>query len=221
LLLAVVAVSHLDKGLKMFSSAVQLLRAGFVAVGFAAISASAVAQDAPDALVRKVTDDVVAAIKSDKDVQSGNSAKILQLVDAKVLPHFDFTRMTRLAMGRNWQQTTPEQQTALIKEFRTLLVRTYSTALGQYRSQTVDVKQLKLDGKETDVTVRSTVNNGSAKIPLDYAMEKQASGWKIYDVLVDGVSLVTTYRSSFNQEIQSGGVDALVKSLAQRNATGK
>jgi phospholipid transport system substrate-binding protein len=207
------------------SVSVALLKRNFFALTFvlvAGMSLAAIAQEStPDALVRKVSEDVVAAIKADKDVQAGNSAKILQLVDSKVLPHFDFNRMTRLAMGRNWQTATPEQQAALVKEFRTLLVRTYSTALSQYKNQTVVVKQLRADPKDTEVNVKTVIaqpgsNNG---IPIDYSMEKQSGGWKIYDVLVDGVSLVTTYRSSFNQQIQNGGVDSLVKS---RNAqTGK
>jgi phospholipid transport system substrate-binding protein len=202
----------------------RLLQQSFAAVSLAAVATFAVvtaasAQDAPDALVKKVSDDVIAAIKSDKDVQSGNNAKILALVDAKVLPHFDFTRMTRLAMGRNWQAANPEQQTALVKEFRTLLVKTYSTALSQYKDQSIEVKPFRADGKETDVVVKSSISGGpGGKIPLDYAMEKQAGGWKIYDVLVDGVSLVTNYRSSFNQQVQQGGVDGLLKSLQQRNA---
>ncbi len=205
---------------------IPLLKRNFFAGALALIATglmpfAAVAQGvAPDALVRTVSEDVVAAIKADKDVQAGNSAKILQLVDSKVLPHFDFNRMTRSAMGRNWQTATPEQQAALVKEFRTLLVRTYSTALSQYKNQTVVVKQLRADPKDTEVNVKTVIaqpgsNNG---IPIDYSMEKQPGGWKIYDVLVDGVSLVTTYRSSFNQQIQNGGVDSLVKSLAQRNA---
>jgi phospholipid transport system substrate-binding protein len=198
----------------------RLIQKTMIAAAALALTASvAFAQDAPDALVKKVSDDVIAAIKSDKDVAAGNNAKILALVDAKVLPHFDFTRMTRLAMGRNWQTATPEQQTALVKEFRTLLVKTYSTALSGYKDQSIEIKPFRADPKETDVIVKSSIAGGAGgKIPLDYAMEKQASGWKIYDVLVDGVSLVTNYRSSFNQQVQQGGVDSLIKSLQQRNA---
>lgn len=177
------------------------------------------AQDAPDQIVKKAADDVIAAIKTDKDVQAGNFAKISVLAEEKVLPFFDFGRMTRLAMGRNWAQATPEQQAALTKEFKTLLVRTYSTALAQYKNQTIEVKPLKLAPTDTEATVRTAVVQGSGpSIPIDYSMEKQSGGWKVTDVLVDGVSLVTNYRSAFNDQIKKDGVDGLIKSLSARNS---
>ena len=185
----------------------------------ALLPALALAQEAPDALVKRVTDEVLAIIKADKDLQSGNSRKVAELADAKVLPHFDFTRMTRLAVGRNWQQASDAQKEQLVKEFRTLLVRTYSTSLTAYRNQKIEVKPSKMGAQDKDVVVRTQViQPGGPAIPIDYAMEKADSGWKVYDVVIDGASLVTTYRSSFNDQIQKGGIDGLVKTLAERNA---
>jgi phospholipid transport system substrate-binding protein len=177
------------------------------------------ADEAPDAMVKRIADDVVAIVKSDKDLQAGNSAKVVQLAEQKVLPHFDFTRMTRLAVGRNWQQATPEQREALTKEFRTLLVRTYSSSLSQYRDQKIQVKPLQMSPSDEDVIVRTAiVQENGPQIPIDYRMEKtKDQGWKVYDVVIDGASLVTTYRGSFNDQIQRGGIDALVKTLQERN----
>ena len=182
------------------------------------VPAAAAAQEAPDALVKRVTDEVLTIIKADKDLQSGNSRKIAELAEAKVLPHFDFTRMTRLAVGRNWQQASEPQKEQLVKEFRTMLVRTYSTSLTAYRNQKIDVKPLKMAAADKEVTVRTAViQQGGPQIPIDYAMEKTDSGWKVYDVVIDGASLVTTYRSTFNEQVQKGGIDGLVKTLAERN----
>ena len=184
----------------------------------ALVPAAAAAQEAPDALVKRVTDEVLAIIKADKDLQAGNSRKIAELAEAKVLPHFDFTRMTRLAVGRNWQQANDAQKEQLVKEFRTMLVRTYSTSLTAYRNQTIEVKPAKMGAADKEVTVRTAViQQGGPQIPIDYAMEKADSGWKVYDVVIDGASLVTTYRSTFNEQVQKGGIDGLVKTLADRN----
>jgi phospholipid transport system substrate-binding protein len=190
----------------------------FVLILAACAPLVAAAQEAPDALVKRVTDEVLTIIRSDKDLQSGNTQKVVQLAEQKVLPHFDFTRMTRLAVGRNWQQANEAQKESLTKEFRTLLVRTYSTSLSAYRNQTIEVKPLKMSAGDKEVTVRTqVVQQGGPPIPIDYAMEKADSGWKVYDVVIDGASLVTTYRSSFNDQIAKGGVDGLVKTLAERN----
>jgi len=179
---------------------------------------AALAQEAPDALVKRVTNEVLAIIKADKDLQSGNSRKIAELAEAKVLPHFDFTRMTRLAVGRNWQQANDAQKEQLVKEFRTMLVRTYSTSLTAYRNQTIEVKPVKMAAADKEVTVRTAViQQGGPQIPIDYAMEKADSGWKVYDVVIDGASLVTTYRGTFNEQVQKGGIDGLVKTLVERN----
>jgi phospholipid transport system substrate-binding protein len=143
---------------------------------------------------------------------------VVDLAEEKVLPHFDFERMTRLAVGRNWSQASDPQKQALIKEFRTLLVRTYSTSLSQYRNQTIDVKPTKVAAADKEATVRTAViQQGGPPIPIDYSMEKVDSGWKVYDVVIDGASLVTTYRGTFNDQIQKGGIDALVKTLQDRN----
>jgi len=183
---------------------------------------AAAAQEAPDALVKRVTDEVLAIIKADKDLQAGNPQKVVSLAEQKVLPHFDFTRMTRLAVGKNWQQANDAQKESLTKEFRTMLVRTYSTSLSAYRNQTIEVKPLKMAAGDKEVTVRTqVVQQGGPPIPIDYAMEKADSGWKVYDVVIDGASLVTTYRGSFNDQIQKGGIDGLVKTLADRNKSGQ
>ena len=191
-----------------------------LAVAFIAFFASiaAHAQEAPDAMVRRTTDEVLAIIKADKDLQAGNSRKVAELAEQKVLPHFDFTRMTRLAVGKNWQQANDAQKESLTKEFRTMLVRTYSTSLSAYRNQAIEVKPLKMAAGDKEVTVRTqVVQPGGPPIPIDYAMEKADSGWKVYDVVIDGASLVTTYRSSFNDQISKGGVDGLIKALVDRN----
>jgi phospholipid transport system substrate-binding protein len=190
----------------------------FIAFLAALLPAIALAQEAPDALVKRIADELVAIIKSDKDLQAGNSRKVVELAEQKVLPHFDFARMTRLAVGRNWAQASDPQKEALTKEFRTLLVRTYSTSLSQYRNQTIEVKPTKIAAQDTEATVRTAVlQQGGPPIPIDYAMEKTDSGWKVYDVIIDGASLVTTYRGSFNDQIQKGGIDGLVKTLQERN----
>jgi phospholipid transport system substrate-binding protein len=171
---------------------------------------------APDALVRKSIDEVLALIKADKNLAGGQ--KLLDVIEEKVLPHFNFARMTRLAVGRNWSQASDAQKEALTREFRTLLVRTYSTSLSQYRNQTIDVRPTKVTAQDKDVVVKTLVNQpGGQPIPIDYGMERTDSGWKVYDVVVDGVSLVTTYRGSFNDQIQKSGLDGLVKTLADRN----
>jgi len=180
----------------------------------------AVAQDVqgPDALVKEVTQDVIVIVKQDKDIQAGNTKKTIALVEQKVLPHFNFTRMTALAMGVNWRKATPDQQKLLIDQFRTLLVRTYSTALTSYRNQTIDFKPLRAQPADTDVTVRSEVRqSGAESVTIDYSMEKTSSGWKVYDVVVGGVSLVTTYRDTFANEIRNAGVDGLIKTLSDKN----
>jgi phospholipid transport system substrate-binding protein len=188
------------------------------ALAAALVSVAAFAQEAPDALVKRTADEVLAVIKSDKDLQSGNSAKVVELAEQKVLPHFDFERMTRLAVGRNWNQANDAQKQALVKEFRTLLVRTYSSSLAQYRNQTIEVKPSRAGAGDTETVVRTAIiQQGGPPIPIDYSMEKAGGDWKVYDVVIDGASLVTTYRGTFNDQIQRGGVDSLVKTLQDRN----
>jgi len=190
-----------------------------VGVAFAFIAGSAIAQEAPDAMVKRVSQEVLTIIKSDPKVQAGDQARIREVVETKLLPNFDFERLTALAMGRNWRQATPEQQKQLVEQFRTLLVRTYSGALTQYRDQTMDYKPLRADANATEVTVRTeVVRQGQAPVPIDYSMAKAASGWKVYDVIVGGVSLVTNYRDEFNEQIKSGGIDGLIKTLQAKNS---
>ena len=173
---------------------------------------------APDALARSVTDEVLALIHADKEIQAGNQKKVLELVEAKVLPHFSFVSMTQLAMGRNWREANAEQQKRLIGEFRTLLVRTYTTALTQYKNQVVVYKPVRMAANDTDVVVQSMVKQASGPpVAVDFNMEKTDHGWKVYNVKIEGISLVENYRNTFNTEIQRHGVDGLIKSLADKN----
>jgi phospholipid transport system substrate-binding protein len=191
---------------------------------FVAAAFPALAQEAPDAMVKRVAEEVLQIVRTDPKVQAGDQQRIREVIEAKLLPHFDFERMTALAMGRNWQKATPEQQKALADQFRTLLVRTYSGALSQYRDQKMDYKPLRAEAAATEVTVRTEViRSGQVPVQIDYGMTKTASGWKAYDVIVGGVSLVTNYRDEFNEQIKSGGVDGLIKTLTEKNknATGK
>ncbi len=184
----------------------------------AAVPLAALAAEAPDALVRRVTDEVLAIVRADADLQKGDQSKVVQLAEAKVLPHFDFARMTRLAMGRNWSKASDAEKEALVKAFRTMLVRTYSSSLGQYRNQKIEVKPLRATPQDEDVTVRTAViQQGGPPIPIDYAMEKAPEGWKVYDVVIDGASLVTTYRGTFNEQVRKSGVSGLVQALEERN----
>lgn len=187
----------------------------FAAVGARGAGAQVLA---PDALARSVTDEVLALIRADKELQAGNPKKVLELVDAKVLPHFSFASMTQLAMGRNWRQASPEQQKRLIGEFRALLVRTYTTAFTQYRNQSVEYKPVRMAANDTDVVVQSLIKQPTgAPVAVDYNMEKTAEGWKVYNVKIEGVSLIENYRNTFNTEIQKNGVDGLIKALADKN----
>jgi len=180
--------------------------------------ALAQAQEGPEALVKRVSEDVIATIKSDPQVQAGNQARIREVMEAKLLPNFDFARMTALVMGKNWRAATPEQQARLTDEFRTLLVRTYSSALNKYRDETIDYKPLRMNPADTEVTVRTAVMKpGGSPVQIDYSMTKTPAGWKAYDVIVGGVSLVTNYRDEFNEQIKNGGVDGLIKTLAEKN----
>jgi phospholipid transport system substrate-binding protein len=183
-----------------------------------AFSFAAYGQDAADEVIRKNVNEVLAALKSDKDLQAGDAKKLEKLAEEKILPHFNFPHMTQLAVGRNWKDASDAQKTSLTDQFRTLLLRTYSSTLSQYRNQTIDVKPLKASADAEVVVKTAVIQSGGQPIPIDYSMEKTPSGWKVYDVLIDGVSLVTNYRSSFNTEIKTNGVDGLIKSLTDRNA---
>jgi len=174
---------------------------------------------APDVLIKTTAQDVLAIVKQDKEIQAGNQKKILELVDQKVLPHFDFTRMTQLAAGKNWRAATPVQKQALVTEFRNLLVRTYTKAFTQYSDQTVDVKPLKMAADATEVTVKTSISKpGAQPIQVDYEMKKTAAGWKAYDISIDGASMVMSYRGTFATQVAQSGIDGLIKTLADKNA---
>ena len=189
-----------------------------VLCALSATSASATTDLAPDALARSVTDEVLAIIRADKELQAGNPQKVMQLVETKVLPHFNFIRMTQLAVGRNWRQASPDQQKVLTEEFKTLLVRTYAAAFTQYRNQTVDYRPVRMTPADTDVVVKSFVKQPTGQpIAIDYSMEKLAGTWKVYDVKIEGISLVENYRNTFTGEITRGGVDGLIRTLNDKN----
>jgi phospholipid transport system substrate-binding protein len=174
---------------------------------------------APDALVKKVTEDTLSIVRSDQDIRAGNRKKTIDLVETQILPYFDFTRMTRLAMGKNWRQADSQQQQTLVNEFRTLLVNTYASAFTDYKDQTVDIKPLRIESGDTDVVVRTVINqqNGQPPVAIDYNMEKIDNGWKVYDFTVEGVRWVQNYRNTFNNEVQNGGIDGLIKTLQDKN----
>jgi len=185
---------------------------------FAFAAPLALAQEAPDALVKRIAEETLAAIRADKDLQAGNPAKVKELIETKLVPHFDTMRMTALAMGRNWRAASPEQQKELTEQFKTLLIRTYSNALTNYRDNKMTYQPLRANPGDIDVTVRTQVTRpGQAPVPIDYSMEKTPEGWKAYDVVVAGVSLVTNYRDEFNDIVRSSGVDGLVKALKAKN----
>ncbi len=176
------------------------------------------ANGSPDEMARNATEEVANIVRQDRDIRTGNKKKIHALVEAKILPHFDFERMTRLAMGKNWRDASVAQQSALIEEFRTMLVRTYSASISSIIDYKFEYKPLRMNPGDTEVMVSLEASkSGSPAIPVDYRVEKQAAGWKVYDILVDGVSLITVYRSSFNSEIKKGGVEGLIDTLRRRN----
>lgn len=175
-------------------------------------------ETAPDALLSVATQSVFATLKQDRNLQSDDPEKFARLVESKVLPLFDFHHMTRLAVARNWHLASPDQKDALVAGFRTLLVRNYSTALTNYRDQVIEYRPLRMAPGETDVTVKSFIRQDDAgRMTIDYDMQLTSSGWKIYDVRVAGISLVSTYRSPFAETIRDGGVDALIEFIALRN----
>jgi phospholipid transport system substrate-binding protein len=173
---------------------------------------------APDVLVKSVTTEVVELISKDGDIRAGNRGKLLQVIEAKVLPHFNFQSMTVLAMGPSWNKATPEQKKQLVEEFKTLLVRTYASALAAYSDQRFEYRPLRAKPTDTDVTVQvRVIQSGAQPVPIDYSMEKTGGGWKVYDVMVGGVSLVANYRTEFNGTVRASGVDGLIKNLQSKN----
>jgi phospholipid transport system substrate-binding protein len=182
------------------------------------MSTSIAADAPPDLMVRMVADEILGIVRDDGAIRSGDAARAAELIERKVLPNFNFRRMTALAVGRDWRGATAEQQARLVEQFRSLLVRTYSNALTQYKDQSIEFRPLRARTEETDVTVRADIRqSGAPAITIDFRLEKAAQGWKVYDVAVAGVSLVATYRGSFSQEIRQGGLDGLIRSLEDKN----
>lgn len=191
------------------------LSLALVAMTFAAYAA---AQEAPDVLVKRISEEVMTIAKSDKDIQSGNSRRVQQVVEEKILPHVDFQRMTALAVGRHWRDATPDQQKQLTTEFRSLLMYTYSGAISQIRDQKLEYRPLRADPADTEVIVNTQVIQPRGEpIQLSYRLAKSPAGWKIYDVNVLGAWLVETYKGSFAAEIGKSGIEGLIKTLVEKN----
>ncbi len=182
------------------------------------IAPTAAAETAPDVLVREISDKVLEVIRNDSALRAGDTREAVKAIETIVLPHFDFRRMTMLAVGRDWRDATPEQREQLMDAFYLLLVRTYSNALTQYRDQTIAFRPLRMSPGDTTVRVQSEVRQpGGQPVQVDYSLQKAEDGWKIFDIVVAGVSLVTNYRGTFAQEIRAGGIDGLIRSLESRN----
>lgn len=176
------------------------------------------AETPPDQLVKNTSSEVLEIVKNDKDIQAGNMSRITELAEEKILPHFDFERMSRMVLGKNWNKASNDQKDRFISEFRTLLIRTYASALAKYRNQTIDYKPLRADAGATDVTVKTQIiqPNGPA-LPVDYSLIKNGDAWKVYDISIESVSLVTNYRGQFSSEIRQSGLDGLIQRLADKN----
>jgi phospholipid transport system substrate-binding protein len=195
-----------------FLASVSLFTSLFVGVSVAN------AEITPDALVKQTADDVLTIIKNDKEIQAGNQQKLYALVEDKILPNFDFERVCRMVLGKNWKSATPEQQVSFQKEFRTLLMRTYSSALGKYRDQVIEFKPMRFEPDARNVNVKTQIlQSGGQPIEVDYSLVKNTNGWKVYDIVIENVSLVTNYRSQFSTEIRQNGLDSLNTKLADKN----
>jgi len=190
----------------------------WMAVAMWLLSGVAMAGMTPDQLVKKTADDVIEVIENDKDIQAGNQQKIFALAEEKILPNFDFEKVSRLVLGKNWTNATPEQKTAFQAEFKTLLMRTYATALSKYKNQTIEYKPFRMEAGADSATVKTAIQQpGGDPISVDYSLGKKADDWKVFDIVIEGVSLVTNYRSQFAQEIRQNGLDSLTKKLADKN----
>jgi phospholipid transport system substrate-binding protein len=185
-------------------------------------SAFALAEDlSPDLLIKRLSEEILAAMRADPELRAGNPAKIVPFVQATVLPHFDFERATRIAMGPAWRGATPAQREELTREFTALLVRTYTSAVADYSDSEVTVSPLRARASETDVTVRSQVKRpGEQPVVIEYEMQKTADTWKIYDLRIEGISLMSTYRTAFADEVRTNGVDGLIRTLSGKNRPG-
>ncbi|KRO77946.1 ABC transporter substrate-binding protein [Methylophilaceae bacterium] len=190
----------------------------FIALIF--VSINLFANIGPDELVRKTADDVISIIKQDKDIQAGDTNKIYKLAEEKILPNFDFERISRLVLGKAWRTATDDQKTQFKYEFKNLLLRTYAVALSKYKDQKIEYKPLRMKPTDEIVTVKTEIiQSGAQPIDVDYALAKQDNSWLVIDIIIEGVSLVTNYRSQFASEIKRNGMDSLIKELANKNKT--
>jgi phospholipid transport system substrate-binding protein len=195
-----------------------MMKKVLIVLSMLCFSLSAFAIEAPDELVKRTAEDVLSTVKSDADIQAGNQDKIFALAEEKILPNFNFDKVSRLVLGKNWTIATPEQKTAFQNEFRTLLIRTYATALSKYKNQTIEYKPLRMaEGADTVSVKTAILQPGGQPIAVDYSLEKKADTWKVYDIVIEGVSLVTNYRGQFAQEIRQNGMDSLIKKLGDKN----
>ena len=189
-----------------------------VAMSMLCFSVAGFAIEGPDELVKRTAEDVLATVKSDADIQAGDQGKIFALAEEKIVPNFNFDKVSRMVLGKNWTNATPEQKTAFQAEFRSLLIRTYATALSKYRNQVIEYKPFRKASESNVASVKTLiVQPGGQPIAVDYTLEKQADAWKVYDIVIEGVSLVTNYRGQFAQEIRTNGLDSLIKKLADKN----
>ncbi len=190
----------------------------FIVLSLLCFSAAGFAVEGPDGLVKRTAEDVLATVKSDKDIQAGDQEKIFALAEEKIVPNFNFDKVSRMVLGKNWTRATPDQKAAFQTEFRTLLIRTYASALSKYRDQTIEYKPFRMvDGSNVASVKTQILQPGGQPIAVDYTLEKQADTWKVYDIVIEGVSLVTNYRGQFAQEIRQNGLDSLIKKLADKN----
>ena len=193
-----------------------------VALSMLCFSVGIFAMEGPDELVKRTAEDVLAIVKADKDIQAGNQDKIYALAEEKILPNFNFDRVSRLVLGKNWTKATPEQKTAFQAEFRTLLLRTYATALSKYKNQVIEYKPLRMTDGANSASVKTQIlQQGGQPIAVDYTLAKEKDAWKVYDIVIEGVSLVTNYRGQFSQEVRQNGLDSLIKKLSDKNAVAK
>jgi len=189
-----------------------------MSVSFFAGVTIANAELAPDVLVKQTADDVLTIIRNDKEIQAGNQQKLFAVAEEKILPNFDFDRVCRMVLGKNWKSATPEQQATFQKEFRSLLLRTYASALGKYKDQVIEYKPMRSEPDAKNVSVKTQIlQSGGQPVAVDYSLVKGTAGWKVYDIVIENVSLVTNYRSQFSNEIRQNGLDSLNKKLADKN----
>ena len=196
----------------------KLISKFLVGISLCIFIANANAEVAPDVLVKQTADEVLTIIKNDKEIQAGNKQQLYALVEAKILPNFDFDRVCRMVLGKSWRSATPEQQAIFQKEFRSLLLRTYASALGKYKDQVIEYKPLRMEVDAKNASVKTQIlQPGGQPVAVDYDLIKSEHGWKVYDIVIESVSLVTNYRSQFSNEIRLNGLDSLNKKLEEKN----